>query len=98
MEKHAKLDDVVLYGDVHPSTVSYLVNRTCENLQEATTGRIASSIEYWGPIQYARIGHARGCRCRNFMDKLRSCMGGAVLFADTHPSTNIQSLNRTCEH
>ena len=47
METHAKLDGVVLYGDVHPSTVIHLVNRTCENLQG---GRNPSIIKNRGPI------------------------------------------------
>ena len=42
---------------------------------------------------YTRVGHARPVSSRK-----NAKLGGVVLFVDTHPSTNIQSVNRICEN
>ena len=78
--------------NVHHSTViHFIVNRTCENeqLQEATRRRIASTTaRNTGDHYNAYLGHARD----------HAKLGGVVLFVDTHPNTNIQSVNCTCEN
>ena len=88
MERHAKLDGVVLYGDVHPSTVIHLVNCTCENLQG---GRNPSIIKNLGPIIIIRRTCA-GLQVSIYLPGKNAKLGGVVLFVDTHPSTNIQSV------
>ena len=80
--KYAKLDGVVLCGDIHPSTVIHL--------DMAHIG--ANENQDQAPIII--IGHARDCSCCTFMAKL----GGMVLFVDPHPSTSILSVNCTCEN
>ena len=93
--KYAKLDDVVLYGDVHPSTVIHLVNRTCEidrRLQQEekrallNTGNQMCTYRTCAGFQVSCL-HGKNAK-----------LGGVVLFVDTHSSTSIQSVNSTCEN
>ena len=64
----------------------HLVNRTCENLQKARIGRIASTIIL---IHCARTGHAQDCRCRIYRHGKIAKLGGVMLFVDNHSSSNI---------
>ena len=88
---YAKLDSVVLYGDIHPITLIRLVNRICENWQEATAGRIASTIEYREPNVH--VQDMRGIS--GVVPSWKKCearrRGAFCIYKPIHSSTSIQS-------
>ena len=67
------------------------VNRSCENRREATAGTKIGAGENRGSM-YTDVGHARDYK----YSKNNAKLGGVLLYGDTHPNYNVQSVNRTC--